>query len=263
MEYFAGLFDAEGYVTLTNQGNHLIGMEMTNENVINLLHNTFGGVVTNRKRNNRRKTWVWRLNCTQIPDFLNKIIPYSIIKRPQMEALHSYLDQTREKRRKNRSDFVSQISNFKKPKIIPESLIDSYPTLNKSFFKWLAGMMDGDGNFCIYETLHQEKWIQFQSYIGVFNVFKQPINLIQNHLGGTISSLKKTKNPVWKWTPFQKNIPYICESVLPYLIIKKEQCKLILSYHKMKKENRFIQYTFEEKEFIRDSIKQIKHYNSL
>ena len=49
MEYFAGLFDAEGYVTLTNQGNYLIGMEMTNETVINLLKNTFGGVVDKRR----------------------------------------------------------------------------------------------------------------------------------------------------------------------------------------------------------------------
>ena len=263
MEYFAGLFDAEGYVTLTNQGNYLIGMEMTNETVINLLKNTFGGVVDKRKRDDRRNTWAWRLSAKEIQNFIDQIKPYSIIKLPQIEALQTYLDQPREERRKNRSNFVSLISNFKKPEIPRSPLNQIYPEISEPFFKWLAGMMDGDGNFCIYETLNKGKWTQFQSYVGVFNVFIEPIQFIKDHLGGTVTSLKKTKNPIWKWIPNQKNIPFICESVLPYLIIKKELCKIVLSYHKMKKSNRFIQYTDSEKGFIRDSIRQIKHHNTL
>ena len=263
MEYFAGLFDAEGYITLTNRGNYLIGMEMTNETVINLLQKTFGGVISKRKRDKRRKTWVWRLNNDDIPNFIQQIKPFSIIKSPQINTLETYLDQTREKRRENRSNFVSLISNLKRPEIPRTPLTQIYKTTSEPFFKWLAGMMDGDGNFCLYETLNQGKWTQFQSYIGVFNVFFEPIQFIQDHLGGTISSLKKTKNPIWKWTPFQKNISNICESVIPFLIIKKEQCKLVLDYHKMKKSNRFIQYSDEEKRFIRDSIRQIKHCNTL
>jgi len=36
MHYFAGLFDAEGYVSLLKTGNFIIGTEMTNEQVPNL-----------------------------------------------------------------------------------------------------------------------------------------------------------------------------------------------------------------------------------
>lgn len=257
MDYFAGLFDAEGYISLSLQGNISVGMEMANEPAICLFRDQFGGVVDSRKRSNKRQTWVWRLNTDNVRYFISLMLPHSIIKKPQIQALNSYLDQSREEKRKTRAEFVHLIASLKKPHRGP------FINPEHNFSKWLAGMIDGDGNFCIYETIHQRKWIQFQSYIGVFNVFIDPIEYIQRRLPGTMSSLNKSKNPVYKWTPFQEFIPHICRCVLPFLIIKKGQCEALIEYHKMKKPNRFIQYSQEEKEFIRSLITQIKHLNTL
>jgi hypothetical protein len=42
MEYFAGLFDAEGYVSLLKDGHFVIGTEMGNEEVPALFQEKFG-----------------------------------------------------------------------------------------------------------------------------------------------------------------------------------------------------------------------------
>ena len=55
MEYFAGLFDAEGYVSLLKDGHFVIGTEMGNEEVPALFQEKFGGKIYERKRNKRKK----------------------------------------------------------------------------------------------------------------------------------------------------------------------------------------------------------------
>ena len=55
MEYFAGLFDAEGYVTIGKDGHFQVGTEMANERVPNLFQKQFGGHIYERKRGKGKK----------------------------------------------------------------------------------------------------------------------------------------------------------------------------------------------------------------
>lgn len=266
MHYLAGLFDAEGYVSLGKQGNFQIATEMACEEIPNIFKETFGGNIYVRKRDNRKKTWTWSIgNQNDCLNFIDLIACHSIIKRTQLLRLRNYLDSTREFRKQIR-DYVShQISYLKKPLFLEKSDINIPTEIkpNIDFFKWLAGFFDGDGNFCIYEY-QGKKSIIFDSWISVFNTCPESICFVKKHIHGSISKYKGAKFPIWKWVCCQKDSEFVCESVHPFLKVKKEQCRLVVEFLKIKETKiRGYQYSFEEINRIRDIITQIKHLNSL
>ncbi len=267
MHYFAGLFDAEGYVTLGKDGRFMIGTEVANESIPILLKDNFDGNIFVRKRDKRKKTWTWAIatNTDQALSFISKISPFSIIKKTQLLRLKDYLEQPRDFRKLVRDDVSHQISNLKKPLSVTKEFI-----LNRSqkppyqfFWEWLAGFCDGDGNFCVYEYQGKKSKI-FDSWISVFNTHPEAICFVQDHIVGSISQYKGNKFPIWKWVCNQKNSQFVCDYLFPYLKIKKEQCRLVSDFLEIQKtKTRTTTYSFEQINQIRDIIQQIKHLNSL
>jgi len=269
MHYFAGLFDAEGYVSLLKTGNFIIGTEMTNEQVPNLFKETFGGSIYTRKRGERKKTFTWMIgtNHEQALNFISQIAPFSIIKRPQLLHLADYINIPKELKKVMRQPMISQMRKLKtpfyKPTFDEPSIHKCENSPDTPFYEWLAGFFDGDGNFSLYETHKGEYWA-FQSWIGVFNTFWDPIDIISDRLQGSISQYKGRNHPVYKWVCSQSIEKSVCQSLLPFLKIKKAACQVILDYHEIKKKKtRFVSYSGEDQKRIRDLIKQIKHINSL
>lgn len=267
MHYFAGLFDAEGYISLGKDGRFHIGIEMANESVPNLFKETFGGNIYSRTRNKRKKTWSWIISTNFIESlaFISKVSDFSIIKRTQLIRLKDYLNQTRDFRKQVRADISHQLSLLKKPLALTKEDITnrSIKHPNEAFWKWLAGFFDGDGNFCVYEYTGK-KSIIFDSWISIFNIHPDAISLVNDHIVGSISKYKGSKFPVWKWVCNQKNSQFVCESVYPFLRIKKEQCKLVMQFLEIQKtKTRNTSYSFDQINAIRDIINQIKHLNSL
>lgn len=154
MQYFAGLFDAEGYVSLGKEGRFHIGTEMTNEEVPKLFKDTFGGNIYSRTRENRKKTYTWVIstNIQVSLNFIDQIAPYSIIKKTQLLRLRDYLDQTREFKRQIRDEVSHQLSCLKKPLPLTKEQInvETNQIINKDFLMWFAGFIDGDGNICVF-----------------------------------------------------------------------------------------------------------------
>lgn len=267
MHYFAGLFDAEGYVTLGKDGRFIIGTEMANERIPTLLKDNFGGNIFVRKRDKRKKTWTWAIatNIEQALSFINNISFFSVIKRTQLLRLKDYLDQPRELRKLARDEVSHQISNLKKPLSVTKEFIlnRSQKTPNQSFWEWLAGFSDGDGNFCVYEYAGKRSII-FDSWISVFNTHPEAICFVQDHIFGSVSQYKGNKFPIWKWVCNQKNSQFVCNSIYPFLKIKKEQCQLVSEFLEIQKtKTRMTHYSFEQINRIRNIIQQIKHLNSL
>jgi hypothetical protein len=267
MEYFAGMFDAEGWVTLCHDGKFQVAIEMTNEEMINLFQSTFKGQIYVRKRDNRKKTFSWRQDpgTECIINFIDQIAPYTKVKTNQLLQLRTYLNQSRADRRINRSDFVKAISILKKPHPYEKEQI-KVPTIitpDESFFKWFAGFIDGDGNFTVFE--YQNGPIRtFDSWIGAFNIHAEPIIYIKERIMGSVSQYKGCKFPIWKWVCNQANSKFVCESLEPHLIIKKEQCNLVSQYLNIHaKKIKGVPYSDHTVTIIRDIIKQIKHHNSL
>lgn len=280
MNYLAGIFDAEGHVSLSLQGGQIVSLEMCNEEIVNLFHSTFGGSISDYKRENRKKIYSWRCLAPNIPYFIEQIEPHSFLKKQQLLLLKSYIDQTREDRRNSRSEYVSKIAACKRPPLETIDLIkipsDFQPT--QQFFEWFAGFLDGDGNFCCYEytsSKFNSGRVRFASTVSCFNVMPDLIRHIKKHIDGSISVLKQNKNPVWKWVCSRQNTIYLCESVLPYIKIKKVCCQLLIEFVKIfntkcqripgkgSGKGNWQTFSFEEIDRMREIIQQIKHQNSL
>lgn len=267
MHYSAGIFDAEGWVSLTPRGNFIIGLEIAHEGTANDFYDKWGGKIYKPTRKARKQIFSWRIptNTNEIQRFLNDMMPLCKIKHKQLVKLHDYINQPRANKKNSRPQFVHQIAELKKPTTYSKDQLIFEPTkpIDDHFAKWFAGFMDGDGNFCVYEY---ENWHKrsFDSWISIFNTFAEPIIYVQQRIKGSISIYKGTKFPIWKWVCNQESSKFVCQSLEPNLILKKEQCKLVSRYldiHNTKV--RGVDYSSEVVSEIRDIIKQIKLHNSL
>ena len=103
-------------------------------------------------------------------------------------------------------------------------------------YQYLAGFLDGEGCFTINFS-KSKKRIQGQYSIFVqvaltdFNL----LNEIKNQYGGSIYKMKRRSpkhNNCWLWKVCSREAVKLVKNVYPYLILKKSQAKLILSFDK-------------------------------
>jgi hypothetical protein len=266
--YFAGLFDAEGYVSLCPNGSFTIAIEMSNEEIPNLFKKHFQGSIYERKRDKRKKTWIWKINSIsdQALFFINTIKPYSIIKINQLDRLGDYLDQPRKYRKETRAITCRTLKDFKQPG--PLQLHHILPPIEKPiephFFEWLAGFIDGDGNFVCNEYIdkrNDEKYFSHQ--ISVSNIFLEAICYINDRIPGCISHLNRGKNMLYKWTCKRNFEKFLCDGIYPFLKLKKSQCNLFMEFITFPKKIRNIPYIIKDRNRMYTIINEIKHLNSL
>jgi hypothetical protein len=267
MQYFAGLFDAEGYVSLCPKGSFTVAIEMANEDIPNILQSHFQGKIYKRKREDRKITWTWRINSINdhVLNFIKIIKPFSVVKTAQLSRLEDYLDQSREDRKATRAITCSTLKDFKQPLLELHHIL---PRIEKPieplFFGWLAGFIDGDGNFvCNEYTDNRTGKKYFAHQISVANIFLESISYINNRIPGCISNLNRSKNKLYKWTCNRNAEKFLANSILPFLMLKKVQCDLFLQFLNFPKKPYGIGYSIEDQMKMYEIIKQIKHQNSL
>jgi hypothetical protein len=257
MEYLAGIFDAEGCISLNSNGSFPISLEIANEEIPIIFRETFNGSIYTRKREDRKKTWIWKINS--INDhaiFFLKSIVYSVVKAQQRELLLWYLSMNRKERREERPFFCEQIRKSKIPQSVEQwSGLTNEPMekTDEKFFKWFAGFIDGDGNFVCNQYIdkrNQRKYFGHQ--MSFANTDGYLIVWLNSIIQGTVTKCPRSRNLLYKWTPKRKYERWILESILPFLKIKKNQCQLILEYIDCPNEVRKLEI-----------INQIKHLNSL
>lgn len=105
--YIAGFFDGEGcigaYVDKTNQSKIRLMTFLTNTNleILIKMKQVFGGsIIKNKKKKiNHKDSWNWNIySRNELKMLFEKIIPYSIVKRQQLEYGLKYLDLTSDSR---------------------------------------------------------------------------------------------------------------------------------------------------------------------
>jgi hypothetical protein len=267
MHYFAGLFDAEGYVSLCPNGAFTIALEMANEAIPNLFKEEFGGCIYTRKRDKRKKTWTWKINSIsdQAIFFIDSISDLSIVKRPQLLRLKDYLNQPRKNRKDTRAITCSTLKAFKQPWL---NLTPILPPVKKPienhFFEWLAGFIDGDGNFVCYEHFNKQTLAKrFAHQLSVANIFPEAIRHINDRISGTVVSCKRPVNTIFKWSPKTIYEKFVCESIYPFLKIKGDQCQLFLEFIQFPKKIRNVDRPIVDRDRMYSLITQIKHLNSI
>lgn len=85
--YFSGLFDGEGCVSIRQSPRYKLSVSLGNKNyeVLELLQEHYGGGIYHHSTVKGSTCWAWRVNGVFSLEFLESILPYSIIKRDQIK----------------------------------------------------------------------------------------------------------------------------------------------------------------------------------
>lgn len=102
--YVAGLFDGEGWITVSTWHNAkkqypqwspryirhqlMVGIANTNKPLIDRIHQQFGGDLyinnsANKKNPNNRLGYTWRKSSLKASEFLELLLPYLVVKREE------------------------------------------------------------------------------------------------------------------------------------------------------------------------------------
>ena len=121
--------------------------------------------------------------------------------------------------------------------------LDYIPTIYKSTdLAYFAGIVDGEGCFWIGKIPKKsgDGYIT-EHFRGVLKIDNTDIKLNQwldSVFSGTASaqcrstSSRKFEREVFTWTATGDRLLDLCEQVLPYLVIKKEQCQNMIKFRK-------------------------------
>lgn len=103
---------------------------------------------------------------------------------------------------------------------------------------YLAGIIDGEGCFYI-GRVKQGKYgcgYQFHTCIKIDNTCRDLIEYLNNIFGGRREYAWHKKAPnhnaVYVWTAQGPILDYLCPLVLPYLVVKRQQCELMMQIRK-------------------------------
>ena len=123
---------------------------------------------------------------------------------------------------------------------------------NKAIYGYLAGLLDGEGHISISRgtytkrklrsdgTLYEKpNCIHYMINIGITNTNIKLMKWLKQRFGGTYYPLKRDDKPNWKisykWQYTKQNdAEILLLSVLPYLVIKREQALVLLSFVRLK-----------------------------
>lgn len=105
LSYLAGVFDGEGCVAIAKgrpkkegwspQYRVQLRVAMTDGVIPLLFRNVFGGGLTKRKvRVSRKQQFTWEMTGHRCLVVLKELLPYSLIKRPQIEVAIHFLENT-------------------------------------------------------------------------------------------------------------------------------------------------------------------------
>lgn len=102
LAYIAGLFDGEGYITISIDGPHktqrnavhllVVGVGMTDRPTIERFKEIWGGMATMDPREypNRKRVYIWRVTGPQAILFINDVYKYLRIKKPQADIARRF-----------------------------------------------------------------------------------------------------------------------------------------------------------------------------
>jgi len=129
---------------------------------------------------------------------------------------------------------------------------------------YLAGIIDGEGTFYIGVAGPTKR--KFISRISVVNTFEPLVIHLQNVFGGLVYSRKSRLHPKWKtkyeWILTGHLCTSICNLVLPFLICKKEQAKLMLKFRTSFSPNKSPTITKEILDFRKSCKEKMNHLNN-
>lgn len=135
-------------------------------------------------------------------------------------------------------------------RVLKEKKVKSFRQNPKPLFKlskeqkaYIAGIVDGEGCIAIDKRTDRDykHGYSFMATLRVGNTYKRLIDYLNKVTGlGSINFSKKEDikyKDYWSWRLHTQQASQLIKVILPYLIVKKKQAKIILKFNQLKKIN--------------------------
>lgn len=266
--YAAGVLDSDGFFTIVRDGSYnpdspyyriKIGVkQLWPGQGLRLIASVLGGrVAFERRAQGQRHMARWELYSSAARDAIIRVKPYLLLKRRQADLLlktfrliemnSAPTGRTRQRVERNR-DTIQHLNRHEIP--YPEGRQSTKGSLEqvthviekeqlRSPYAYLAGVMDSDGSFKI-ERRRVKGMINphYRIKIAAAQVAPSPaIELLAEVFGGTIR-VRNYDGPSYKamtrWSLYDKSAVPALEALLPHLVIKTPQARLLLQMRQLK-----------------------------
>ena len=248
--YAAGLFDAEGSVSITKSKRKRcisphyelhINLTSTNWPILNWFKNNFGGCISRDKRK-RKACFQWTTSTNVAANFLQKIIPDLQIKKLQVRLAPQFQAEIRKRK------------NYKHCRITLESLQRREQFRNQIFIfnhkhsgteladeckiPYVAGLFDGDGSVSIGRESRKKSCSHTLRIKLSSNSFKI-ISWMQNNFNGSTRTdeYKIGAFPNSAWRTSSNLAENFLRQIFSRLRLKKLHAELAFQFQNEKKRN--------------------------
>ena len=172
--------------------------------------------------------WVCQVREKQ-RDVLEGIIPHLVIKRAQADFALAFVELGHANVPEARAVFVRAIQKLNQH--LRTDSLDLPKTDDKSFFAYLAGLIDAEGTLSI--VAKNESTVP---YIAVYNDSERLMRWLEEATGKPFKPHKPPNHLIWRFVGNSKEREKLLLAILPYLLTKKEQAVLLLEYVRMFKQ---------------------------
>lgn len=135
----------------------------------------------------------------------------------------------------------------------------------KDLIIWAAGFIDGEGYIGI--SRRPRNTLKFKvSHNPVINVGQvqiKPLKILKSLFGGYIYTPKKHKykingRPTSQWIISSRGTEQVIKEIFPYLVCKKQEAKLVLSYYETCLPRKIDKKLFNKREKLFKKLKTIR-----
>ena len=243
--YLAGLIDGDGSLGIhphpheQNYINYDVTLEVASTHLPTMkrLKQIFGGqfYTTQDKRPNRKPNHHWYVSTSEHQlSILEKVTPLLKLKRVQGETLIQFLslggrsfhDQNA---RKELADYVSYRNEFFVPVYRTHKYVDEVRA-DKADYQYFTGLVDAEGTISLYESKRS-----FDPKIQLPNTDMRVFDFLLDRFGGSVSSSRREHRELGNWVLPTRFLDSTLLNILPYLVTKREQAKLLLEWSRNRK----------------------------
>jgi hypothetical protein len=236
--YLAGLIDGDGCInaSVAQSGGQTwyrihLSVNSVEHKVIKRLEELFGGQGHKRERGHYRNgvIWEWRLVAKQSArQLLEETRKFLVLKKEQARLAIEFFDLPRGCP-ETREAYIREIQRLNQKETTEGTLED----FGHNKWPYLAGLMDAEGTFTVRRDI-RETYVHYGIWARLGNTNKQVIDWLEISFG--VKAIRDSKSWYWPLPYERKEKERFLLHLLPYLVTKREQAKVLLEYIRMGEE---------------------------
>lgn len=226
-EYWAGFFDAEGSLGISNELDLDIRVGNSYFEVIELLEKAYSGGLNIFTGEGRLPYLTWNCFTTSKEAFLKAIAPYCFIKKAQVDLSLDFMGLYSKPHGHDipEEDYINRFAYKVKLRALKEVSDPPIWVLPlESKIPYYAGLLDGDGSI---RTDYTSPTVEIG---GKPQHVKKLFDILVQDFGG----VSGTEVNFFRWHLYGNKALKFIEAIEPHLTVKRQKAQLILAFYKVR-----------------------------